>query len=247
MALLITGDDRNNYKIVRAMTKIRLYIERRKYEILLISFLALIFGGVFLPSDCSGLVEETLPFQNMLVGLIVFFNKKNLRMVIMAFIIANILISILSHWITNIGHSDLHSLWGIVYLSYFIIVTIEVYRKIFTARFISAEMLSAVLCGFILLSLIGTFLFFQIETLSNHSFSNLHTVRGRMSDLSYFSFVTVLTIGYGDIVPLTPVAKEAVMFIGLAAHFYNVFVSGIFIGKYIIRTSHNPAPRKVQP
>src|SRR5258708_286412 len=228
------------------MTKIRLYIERRKYETFLISFLVLIFGDIFFPAACSWLIEETLPFQNMLVGLIVFYKNKKLRLVILVLIIANILLSILSHWITNIGHSDLHSLWGIVYLSYFIIVTIEVYRKIFTARFISAEMLSAVLCGFILLCLIGTFLFFQIETLSNHSFSNLRPGRDKMSDLNYFSFVTVLTIGYGDIVPLTLVAKRAVMFISLAGHFYNVFVSGIFIGKYIIRTSYNSAPRKMQ-
>src|SRR5258708_36295438 len=107
-------------------------------------------------------------------------------------------------------------------------------------------MLSAVLCGVILLCLIGTFLFFQIETLCNHSFSNLHSGREKMSDLNYFSFVTVLTIGYGDIVPLTLVAKCAVMFISLAVTFYNVFVSGIFIGIYIIRTSNNPAPRKMQ-
>src|SRR5258708_30562848 len=118
------------------MTKIRLYIERRKYETLLISFLVLIFGDIFFPAACSWLIEETLPFQNMLVGLIVFYKNKKLRLFILVLIIPNILLSMLSHWITNIVHSDLHSLLAIVYLSYFIIFTIEAYRKIITVRLI---------------------------------------------------------------------------------------------------------------
>ena len=52
-------------------------------------------------------------------------------------------------------------------------------------------------------------------------------------NLNYFSFTTLLTIGFGDIAPLSLIAKRAVMFIGLLGHFYTVFVTGIIIGKYL--------------
>jgi hypothetical protein len=54
-----------------------------------------------------------------------------------------------------------------------------------------------------------------------------------MNNLNYFSFTTLLTIGYGDILPLSLLARRAVMLIGLAGHFYTVFVTSIIIGKYL--------------
>jgi len=59
--------------------------------------------------------------------------------------------------------------------------------------------------------------------------------------LNYFSFVTILSIGYGDILPLTLVAKRAVMLVGLISYFYTAFVSGIVIGKYINYSAKNTA------
>jgi hypothetical protein len=41
----------------------------------------------------------------------------------------------------------------------------------------------------------------------------------------------LLTIGYGDITPVSLIAKRAVMFMGLAGHFYTVFITNIIIGK----------------
>jgi len=54
-----------------------------------------------------------------------------------------------------------------------------------------------------------------------------------MANLNYFSFTTLLTIGYGDITPVSLVAKRAVMLIGLAGHFYTAFITTIIIGKYL--------------
>ncbi len=54
-----------------------------------------------------------------------------------------------------------------------------------------------------------------------------------LDNLNYFSFITLLTIGYGDITPVTLIAKRAVMMMGLVGHFYTVFVTSIIIGKYL--------------
>jgi hypothetical protein len=206
--------------------------ERRKYEILLTSFLILTFGDTFGSASLS-IADQLLLLQNMLVGLFIFYRNKCLRILITCLTAANAVLDTLSYRVASIGHCDMQSITGIIYLFYFGIITLEVYRKIFSTQSISTEMISAVLCGFLLLCLVGTFLFYQIEVLHRHSFSNVGTGKSRMTDLNYFAFVTLLTIGYGDITPLTVVAKRAVMFIGLAGHFYTVFVTGIVIGKYI--------------
>jgi hypothetical protein len=110
-----------------------------------------------------------------------------------------------------------------------------VYSYILRAREVTISVVAAVLCGFIMLSLIGGYFFIIIEVFQTGSFRNLNEGTGGISDLIYFSFITVLTIGYGEITPYTSLAKNAVVFFGLLGHFYSVVVIGVIIGKYISR------------
>lgn len=213
------------------MKKIQTYIERRRYEILLVSFLILMFGDTFLP---AGYPDIRLIFlmQNMVTGMVIFYRLKRLRVLIGSLIISIVFVKII-YEIPLHGNFNLRSWLGIIYLIYFFIITVEVYRTILRVKIISAEVLSAVLCGFILLCFTGTFLFYQIEVLHPHSFSGLGEGEKRLTDLNYFSVEIITTIGLGEITPLSIVAKRAVMLIGLTGHFYTVFVMGIIIGKYI--------------
>jgi hypothetical protein len=120
------------------------------------------------------------------------------------------------------------------YLLYlFSIISFKVYQKIFNMESVSTEMMAAVLCGFILLCLTGAIIFIAIEVNYPHSFANVASGVERFQNLLYFSFSTLLTIGYGDIVPLSLLAKRSVMLIALTGHIYTVFLTGIIIGKYI--------------
>ena len=120
-----------------------------------------------------------------------------------------------------------------LYLIFFFLVVKEVSVAVLYVRTVSTEMLAAALCGFVLLCQIGTFLFYLIDIFQPHSFSNTGEGKNVLVNLNYFSFTTLLTIGFGDITPLSLVAKRAVMFIGILGHFYTVFVTGIIIGKYL--------------
>ncbi|WP_296314158.1 ion channel [Winogradskyella sp. UBA3174] len=45
--------------------------------------------------------------------------------------------------------------------------------------------------------------------------------------------MTLMTIGYGDILPVTPIAQKASIFIGLIGQFYLVILTAIVVSKYI--------------
>ena len=203
-------------------------IQKRKYMILLVSFLILIFGNTFTEDyQIFGIVNI---YQNLLAGLLVFQNKKRLRYIILGIILISIALDLFSNHFsptqTKTGHT-------ILYLIFFSIVVAEVYTKVLTVKEVSTEMLAAALCGFVMLCQIATLVFYQIDIYSPHSFSNTGEGGSILVNLNYFSFTTLLTIGFGDIAPLTLLAKRAVMMIGLLGHFYTVFVTGIIIGKYI--------------
>jgi len=67
---------------------------------------------------------------------------------------------------------DLRSWQGIIYLAFFSLVALEVFKVVLYSKAVSRELLSASLCGFVVLCLIGTFLFYQIDVEVPHSFSN---------------------------------------------------------------------------
>jgi voltage-gated potassium channel len=209
-------------------TKMLYYISQRKYIILLVSFLILIFGNTFTEDyQIFGIVNI---YQNLLTGLLVFYFKKHLRYIILSIILVSVALDLFSNTFSFIQGRSWHV---ILYLIFFSLVVKEVFIEVLYVKTVSTEMLSAALCGFVLLCQISTFLFYLIDIYSPHSFSNTGEGTNIHVNLNYFSFTTLLTIGFGDITPLSLVAKRAVMFIGLLGHFYTVFVTGIIIGKYL--------------
>ena len=210
------------------ISRMQSYARRKKYELLLLSFMLLIFGNTFTQHvPITGIIDI---YQNMIIGLLVFYHKNWLREIIIGLICISASLTLFASHLTFI---DIKSWQGIVYLIFFILVAVEVFKKVLYSKRVSRELLSASLCGFVLLCLIGTFVFYQIDVEFPHSFSNTGKGDDMLTNLNYFSFTTLLTVGYGDILPLSLVAKRAVMLVGLAGHFYTVFTTSIIIGKYL--------------
>ena len=92
--------------------------------------------------------------------------------------------------------------------------------------------------GYISLGLLSFFICLSIEIIYPNSFSGLTQVNQDMSDsLMYYSYITLMSIGYGDILPITPIAQKAAIFIGLIGQFYLVILTAIVVGKYINQKS----------
>ncbi len=53
------------------------------------------------------------------------------------------------------------------------------------------------------------------------------------SDMTYFSLVTLATVGYGDVLPATHTARMLAMFQAVTGQFYIAVVVALFVGKYL--------------
>ena len=53
----------------------------------------------------------------------------------------------------------------------------------------------------------------------------------RLSDLLYFSYVTLLTIGYGDILPVSPAARTLVVLEGLVGMAFTTVLLAVLVAK----------------
>lgn len=55
------------------------------------------------------------------------------------------------------------------------------------------------------------------------------------SDMTYFSLVTLATVGYGDVLPATHTARMLAMFQAVTGQFYVAVVVALFVGIYSSR------------
>jgi len=94
--------------------------------------------------------------------------------------------------------------------------------------------LSAV-CGYLLLGIIWMMLYTAVELASPGSFripaqdaGELNSARSVRSMLGYFSFITLATVGYGDVTPVTPLSRTLAWLEAVAGQFYlGVLVAGL--------------------
>lgn len=205
-------------------------IARLKHELLLVSLLILLFGQLIVPPAYQDTAQPFLFGQTIFAGIFLFYEKPRWRNTFVLIFLVIVVIEIFNY----IFDTTYLMTWrGSIYIFFFLSVSVETYRQIFTTKEVGVSMVVAVFSGFILLCFIASLIFMIIELQNANSFSNLGEASERYQNLNYFSFITTLTIGYGDIVPLTMQAKKAVMLISLLGNFYSVFVTGTVIGKYI--------------
>jgi hypothetical protein len=67
---------------------------------------------------------------------------------------------------------------------------------------------------------------------------------GRVMQMRYFSFVTLATVGYGDIVPRTPTARTMALLEAMLGQFYLVALIGRLVGLHIV---HGNSDRRGDP
>lgn len=131
------------------------------------------------------------------------------------------------------------------YSIFYTIVTVEIILQVWGEKQVDRKVIFGLISGYISLGLVAFFLVFCIEVAQPGSFSvplDKRAEPGALSEsLLYYAYITLMTIGYGDMVPLKPVAQKAAMFIGLVGQFYVVIITAVVVEKYIAaRTNARP-------
>ena len=125
----------------------------------------------------------------------------------------------------------------LMYFLFCLLVTINIVKQIWRAKNVNKNVIIGLMSGYISLGFFAFCLFMSIELLHPGAFQGVllesDVFRFRADAIMYYSYITLLTIGYGEIVPVIPVAQKAAILIGLLGQFYLVIVTAVVIEKYI--------------
>jgi len=102
--------------------------------------------------------------------------------------------------------------------------------QILASKEVTIKVVLEAINGYLLLGVMLTLSNVLLWQLNHDSFSNISS---GMVDLTYFSFISITTIGYGDISPQTDIAKLVSVFFGLASQLYLTIIIALIIGKFL--------------
>jgi len=117
-----------------------------------------------------------------------------------------------------------------------------VFRKIYREPEVSADGIFGAFCGYLIVGIAFGHLYCMVETLAPGSFrgervaEQLAHPERRVFVLVYFSFMTLTTAGYGDIVPASEAARGLAVAETVIGQFYLAVLVAELIGKRVSQT-----------
>jgi hypothetical protein len=133
--------------------------------------------------------------------------------------------------------SKLHLLADGLVISLFFLVCACLVVDLFTDHQVDLGSISAALCIYLLLGLAFAFVYDAIVRLDPGALSGVSVdavgERGGISGLIYFSFVTLTTLGYGDVTPVTANARNFVVLEALLGQVVLVVLVARLVGMQV--------------
>ena len=115
---------------------------------------------------------------------------------------------------------------------FFIIVTIALIAHVASARQVYTSTLLCAINSYLLIGLTLSILFVIMDLFAPGSFSQITPDEG-FSSFIYYGFVTLTTLGFGDITPDTALARSLSTFTALFGQLYLVIIMALIIGKFL--------------
>jgi len=145
-------------------------------------------------------------------------------------------IGFLSIWLDYYLADSLFAQWmKIVSLFFFYgYLSLLLFQKIAKSKVVDLNIIFASISGYLLIGMIGGLIFEGLNIAIPNSFNGL-TANSNLFDLQYFSFITLTSVGYGDISPASEAARSMVLVLALAGQLYLTILVAILVGKYLSR------------
>ncbi len=124
----------------------------------------------------------------------------------------------------------LHSISGI---SFLLFIGYHLMISIYKSAKISFDIIIAAIIGYFFIGMIGSDVYELVDLYRPGSYS---IQSGNFTDPVvplYFSFVTLSTLGYGDIIPITKLARSFSILFTVFGQAYMTILVAIIVGKYI--------------
>ena len=200
--------------------------EEDNFTYLLGSLIFLLFSGAYSAQFSSGFMEEFLievTILSMMIGLwSVRFTGSIFKIGISLIVIA-----VMSHFVISFVDKTEFEIIQLIFLLLFCFILLKpASEQALFSEDITGNNIMGSICIFLLLGFIWAIFYLLIIEVTPISFSGIEltTWKQNLPDVMYFSFVTLTTLGYGDVLPISPLARFLVYMEAIVGVFYMAIV-----------------------
>ncbi len=138
----------------------------------------------------------------------------------------------------NPGSSELRTAYLSTNLIFYLYTVVVILYEISRSPRVSLEIIFGALSGYLLIGLVGAICFAIIEHFAPGSIS-FNGDDFAFHNIIYFSFVTLTTLGYGDMLPESSFARSLASLLAVVGQFYLTVLVAMFVGTYISHRRHH--------
>ena len=204
--------------------------------ILLISIVLLISSSFLIHSDPLGEIITSLFFALILLS--ASYSIKRGRTRLIYFAIGVIVLREGSIFLIHNEYFD--SVVTLINVLFFLIIVSQLIRQVARSKIVSRDVILESINGYLLMGLSGSILVALVGRIQEHAFSFSNPQVNNFSESIYFGFITQTTIGFGDITPVSDLARLLTITMGISGQLYIAIIIAMLIGKYLSQQANKP-------
>lgn len=228
----------NGLNLKSSWTLVKRFLRYERFLYLLCSIIFLIVVSPFLQQSVGNQILLLVIITAVLVSAINSVSDKR-RHLILACLLATpwFVTSVATTLSGTLRPESYEAFFGSFF---FIYTTVLIFSRVLKNKKVTSDTLYGSICVYILIGVTWSFFYVLIVTNSPDAF-HINPANNRdnilnWDDLSYYSFVTLTTLGYGDITPVTPIARSAAYLEAIVGQVYLTIIIARLVGLYISRT-----------
>lgn len=159
-------------------------------------------------------------------------------------LLSYVLILIILDWVFTIFKLPvLSKISFILNILLFFIIVIKFITLIAQSRKVDINIILDSINGYLLLAVLCTMMIKLIMSINPEAFAfnEAGILKGgvsRVSEFQYYGLVTLSTLGYGEITPITPSARSVATFIAVSGQLYVAIIIALLVGKFSGQSSN---------
>lgn len=170
----------------------------------------------------------TLVYLNLVV--VIHEYRKSLLSFVILLILLDLIFTVLDLEILALISSFLN-------IVLFVFIVIQFLIVIARSKKVNTSVILDAVNGYLLLGILSSMMIIVVMSLDPNAFAfnEAGVIKGgfsRKSELQYFGLVTLTTLGYGEILPISPSARSIASFIAVAGQLYVAIIIALLVGKF---------------
>ncbi|MFC2102735.1 ion channel [Bacteroidota bacterium] len=201
-------------------------------NIILLTVVALMLVGVaFFPSGIQPTLNKILSTAILLCSIYALASRTKIL-----FPIAIILI--MTQWFAKIsGRDSLEIVSSFINTIFYTYIVVKLVRQFVKAKTVSPLVILGSINGYLLMGLVFSIFTIVVSWLYPNSYSSMTSNTYLTAEINfhtyiYYTFITMATVGYGDIVPVSAAARALAVFISVSGQFYIAILVAFLVGKF---------------